>query len=90
MPQYRMRDVGCFHIGALFGAEADGQRVDGFFQLIHFAGADDGAGDGRLGQQPCQRDLRRSDAALFRDLHDAIDDCKVCVLVVQLMCEFVG
>ncbi len=61
------------------------ERGDGFVQLGHFAGADDGGGDAGLRENPGERDLRVADAVLLRDFGDPIDNGEIGRLVVELL-----
>jgi len=66
------------------------ERGDGFIELRHFAGADDGSGDAGLRENPGERDLRVADAVLLRNFGDAIDDSEIGGLVVKLLGVIVG
>lgn len=77
-----MRHVRLFEKFALFVAQFDVQRGDGFRQMVRLARADDWRGDAGLVQHPRERDLRRLDAALAREFRDAVHDFEIFVAIV--------
>ena len=58
MSQHRVRLIGFGQRLQFLAAELHFQGLDGIFQLLYFAGADNGRGDARLVQQPGQGNLR--------------------------------
>src|SRR5687767_3376077 len=70
--------------------QLDVQRTDGLIELLQLRRADDRRGAAWLAQQPRERNLRRRDAALLRQLGATVRDLDVGLLVVHLMGESVG
>src|ERR1035437_2755394 len=69
-----------------------GERRHSVFKMMRLGCANNGRGDGSLTEQPRERHLRKRDATLTRNLHQAVHNFAVCIfgLRVHLVPELVG
>jgi len=80
-----MRRVRLLERSDLLRGQTQGERGYGILKMVRLGGSDDGGCDGRLAEQPGERELRTRNAALFGDLAQAIHDLMVRLSVFEYM-----
>src|ERR1700743_3636499 len=86
----RMRFVELLQSLDLVFGQLQFQRGERILEVPGLAGADDRRGDGRLREDPCERDLGRLNVAFLGNRNDAVDDIEVTIAVVAAVAELVG
>ncbi len=73
--------AGIIEQGDVLGIERPAHRAEILSKLLLVACADNDVGDGRAGEQPCERDLADGLPCVGRDLVERVDDMEQVILV---------